>query len=252
MTLAGRTILVTGGTRGIGRACVLHAAAQGARVAFCSRNDGPDRIEVETAAAGLGGAGVAVGITADVSDEASVGHMFEDVRARWSQVDGVVNNAAISREQLLVSTPTEDWDAVIGANLTGAFLVAREAVRFFLDQGHGGRIVSIGTLSQFGVTGNASYSVSKGGLAGLTWAIARQYARHGIRSTMVIPGYIETALSERMSESSKRALIEGCPMRRPGSPAEVASVVGFLLSDDARGLDGETLFASGGLREVPL
>ena len=242
---------MTGGTRGIGRACVLDAVSQGARVAFCSRHDGPERLEVEAAAAALGGADAAVGLIADVSDEASVLRLIVSVRERWGEVHGVVNNAAISREQLLVTATTGDWDAVIDTNLTGSFLVAREAIRLFLAQGRGGRIVTIGTLSQFGVTGNASYSVSKGGLAGLTRVIARQYAHEGIHSMMVIPGYIETALSERMSESAKRALIDGCPMRRAGSPDEIASVVTFLLAD-ATGVNGATIFASGGLRTVPL
>jgi 3-oxoacyl-[acyl-carrier protein] reductase len=250
--LADRVVIVTGGSRGIGRACVLHAVARGARVAFCARRDSHALREVEAAAAALAGEDVAMAIVADVSVESSVTHLFDTVRSRWGQVHGVVNNAAISREQLLVTTATEDWDAVLETNLTGAFLVAREAVRLFLAQGSGGRIVNIGTLSQFGVTGNASYSASKGGLAGLTRMLAQQYSHDEIGSTMVVPGYIETALSARMSETSKRALIEGCPMRRPGSPDEVAAVVSFLLSDGAAGLDGETVFVSGGLHEVPL
>jgi NAD(P)-dependent dehydrogenase (short-subunit alcohol dehydrogenase family) len=187
-----------------------------------------------------------------VSDEADVVRLFETARRRFGAVHGAVSNAAIVRDQLLVSATTEDWDAVIGANLTGGFLVMREAVRSFLAQGGGGRIVTIGSLSQHGVAGNASYAVSKGGLQGLVREISSRYAHLAITSSVVIPGYVETALSADMTAWSRQALIDGCPMRRPGSPEEIASVVTYLLSDAAAGLDGQTIFVSGGLREVPL
>jgi 3-oxoacyl-[acyl-carrier protein] reductase len=252
VSLAGKVVVVTGGSRGIGRACVLHAVGAGARVVFCSRSDGPESREVEAAAAEAGGSGAALGVAADVSNEQDVTRLFDTARRHFGAVHGTVNNAAVIRDQLLVSATTADWDAVIEANLTGGFLVAREAIRLLLGQGTGGHLVAIGTLSQRGVSGNASYAVSKGGLEGLTREIARQYAHVGIVSSMVVPGYVETALSAGMSESSKRALVDGCPMRRPGSPGEIASVVTWLLSDAATGLDGEVLFVSGGLREVPL
>jgi 3-oxoacyl-[acyl-carrier protein] reductase len=249
MILSGRVIVVTGGSRGIGRACVLAAVAQGAEVIFCSRTDGRDSREVEAAARRVG-TGAARGVPADVSNEESVGKLFEDVRSRYGTVHGTVNNAAISRERLLVSLTPEDWDEVVGTNLTGSFLVARESLRMFLEQGQAGRIVSIGSLSQYGAVGNASYAVSKGGLYGLTRAIARQYAGRGIVANMVVAGYVETALSATLPEPSKRALIDGCPMRRPGTPEEIASAVTFLLSDAASCLD-EPVFATGGFREVP-
>lgn len=251
MTLEGRAIIVTGGSRGIGRACVLAAVERGARVVFCCRHDGPERRAVEAEAAARGAPNAVVGLTADVSDEASVVRMFATARDRFGSVNGVVNNAAISRESLLVSMDTGDWDAVIGANLTGAFLVAREAVRTFLAQGDGGRVIAIGTLSQYGVAGNAAYAASKGGLLGLTRALARQYAGRGIASSMVVSGYVETAMSAQLPEASRRALIEGAPLRRAASATEIANVVTFLLSDPAAALNGRVIFASGGLREVP-
>jgi 3-oxoacyl-[acyl-carrier protein] reductase len=251
VNLAGKVIVVTGGSRGIGRACVLHAAARGARVVFCSRQNGTDSREVEAAAAAQGGANAAVGIAADVSDEGSVVELFDVAREQYGAVHGVVNNAAVSRAQLLVSNTTEDWDAVIDTNLSGGFLVARTAMRHFLAQGRGGRIVSIGTLSQYGISGNASYAVSKGGLAGLTRRLTRDYAHTNVVATMVIPGYVETALSASMTDEDRRTLIDGCPLRRSGSPEEIASVVTFLLADTAVGLSGQTIFATGGLREVP-
>jgi 3-oxoacyl-[acyl-carrier protein] reductase len=251
MMLDGRVTIVTGGSRGIGRACVLSAVGRGARVGFCSRTAGADSRAVEAAAATAGGPDAAVGIAADVTDEASVTALFDLARERYGAVHGVVNNAAVSREQLLVSTTTTDWDAVMNVNLTGCFLVARAALRCFIEQGTGGRIVAIGTLSQNGVVGNASYAVSKGGLAGLTRTIARRYARFGVGSNMVVPGYVETTMSVAMSDVQKRALIDGCPLRRAASPGEIASVVTFLLAASTVSGSGRTIFAAGGLTEVP-
>jgi NAD(P)-dependent dehydrogenase (short-subunit alcohol dehydrogenase family) len=190
-------------------------------------------------------------MAAEVTEEDSVTRLFETALKQYGAVHGVVNNAAVSRAQLLVSTTTEDWDAVIDANLSGGFLVARTAIRHFLAQGRGGRIVSIGTLSQHGISGNASYAVSKGAIAGLTRRITRDYAHANIVATMVIPGYVETALSASVSAEDRRKLIDGCPMRRAGSPEEIAAVVTFLLAESTVGLGGGTIFATGGLREVP-
>jgi 3-oxoacyl-[acyl-carrier protein] reductase len=251
MTLSGQVIVVTGGSRGIGRACVLAAVEQGARVVFCSRRNGDDSRAVEAEAAARSGNDAAVGVCADVADEASVSQLFAVARARYGGVHGVVNNAAISREALAVSMPTADWDAVMAVNFTGVFLVAREAVRAFLEQGGGGRIVSIGTLSQYGVVGNASYATSKGGLAALARELARQYGPYGISSNLVVPGYVETTLSAGMSQEARHALVTGSPLHRPGTPEEIASVVSFLLSPAAAGLNGRQIRATGGLMVVP-
>lgn len=251
MTLAGRVIVITGGSRGIGRACVLAAVDQGARVVFCSRGNGDDSRVVEAEAAARGGAGVAWGLGTDVADETAVAKMMATARDRFGAVHGVVNNAAISREGLLISMPTSWWESVIDVNLTGAFLVAREAARVFLEQGHGGRIVSIGTLSQYGVVGNAGYAASKGGLLGLTRELARQYGAFGVCANMVVPGYVETAMSDGMSEEARLALVNSCPLNRPGTPEEIANVVTFLLSPAMSGLNGAEIHATGGLTAIP-
>jgi 3-oxoacyl-[acyl-carrier protein] reductase len=140
----------------------------------------------------------------------------------------------------------------MATNLTGSFLVARQAVRAFLDQQSGGQLVLMGTLSQNGVAGNGAYAASKGGALGLTRVIARDYGGRGVRANMVVPGYVETALSSTLTPHQRRSLVDGCPLRRPGSPDEIASVAMFLLSDAARGLNGRAVFASGGMLETPL
>ena len=249
MTLAGKVVVVTGGARGIGRGCVVRAASLGAHVVFCSRNGGDAHREVEAEAAAAGG--MARGIVADVTREDDVARLLRDAGERFGPVDGVVCNAATLRDELLVSTTTEGWDAVVEANLTGGFAVVREALRAFLSGERRGRIVAIGSISQRGVSGNASYAVAKGGMEGLVREVARRYAPFGIAATMVVPGYVETGLSAVMSDHIRNALIAKCPMRRPGTREEIAAVVCHLLGGSAATLSGETVFVSGGLGEVP-
>jgi 3-oxoacyl-[acyl-carrier protein] reductase len=252
MNLDRQVVVVTGGSRGIGRSCALQAAALGARVVFCARRDGPERQAIEAEAAERGQPGAVIGVHADVTREEDVVRLFAVARQEFGAITSVVINAASSREALLVSTDTASWDEVMATNLTGSFLVARQAVRAFLDQQSGGQLVLMGTLSQNGVAGNGAYAASKGGALGLTRVIARDYGGRGVRANMVVPGYVETALSSTLTPHQRRSLVDGCPLRRPGSPDEIASVAMFLLSDAARGLNGRAVFASGGMLETPL
>jgi 3-oxoacyl-[acyl-carrier protein] reductase len=251
MTLDGQVVIVTGGSRGIGRSIVLRAAALGARVVFCSRQDEAGRREVESEAASRGFGGMVIGVRADVTREEDVAGLFETAHRELGQVTSVVSNAARSLESLLVTMDTAFWDDVIATNLTGSFLVARQALRGFLDRAARGRIVLMGTLSQNGVAGNAAYAASKGGVVGLARLIAREHGPRGIRANVVVPGYVETALSSTLSGKAKRRLVEQCPLQRAGSPDEIAAVATFLLSDQSAGLNGQVLFASGGLLETP-
>jgi 3-oxoacyl-[acyl-carrier protein] reductase len=147
---------------------------------------------------------------------------------------------------------TTAWDEVLATNLTGSFLVARHAVQTFLEQRSGGALVLMGTLSQNGVAGNGAYAASKGGAVGLTRVIAREYGSRGIRANAVVPGYVDTTMSSTLSGEQRRRLVEACPLRRPASPDEIASVAMFLLSAGARGVNGRAVFASGGMLETPL
>jgi len=192
------------------------------------------------------------GVTADISRERDVRRLFDAAIDRFGEIHAVVHNAAISRDSLLVTMDTEDFDAVLSTNLTGSFLVARQALRVFLGQERGGRIVFIGTLSQNGAPGNAAYATSKGGMAGLMQLISSRYSGRSIRSNLIVTGYVETALSASLSEGARRSLIDACPLRRSASSEEIASVATFLLSDGAQGIDGQAVYATGGLLEVPL
>jgi 3-oxoacyl-[acyl-carrier protein] reductase len=250
MRLAGKVIVVTGGSRGIGRATVLKAIEQGARVVFCSRTMGEEAREVQAEAEKRGSHAVAV--CADVLREADVDTLFDAAIEAFGRVDVAINNAGISRESLLLSVTSEDWDAVVATNLTGSFLVARRAIREFLRCGEGGRIVSVGTLSQNGAAGNASYAASKGGLLGLTQMIARQYGDRGVFANLVATGFVETAMTASVSEEAKRAFVQACPMRRPGTVEEVAAAVLFLASGRASGTNGQAIYLSGGLLDVSL
>jgi 3-oxoacyl-[acyl-carrier protein] reductase len=250
VTLEGDVVVITGGTRGIGRACVRHAAARGGHVLFCSRGDRAQLRAVEEEVIANGSKGSVMGVTADISRAEDVERLFATARDRFGKVDAVIHNAAVSRESLLVSATTADIDEVLATNLTGSFLVAQQALRTYLEQERGGRIVFMGTISQNGAAGNASYAASKGGVDGLMKQISRRYSHRSIRANCVITGYVETELSATLPESSRRSLIERCPLRRSASPEEIAALAIFLISDRARGIEGQSIYASGGLLEV--
>jgi 3-oxoacyl-[acyl-carrier protein] reductase len=250
--LDGQVIVVTGGSRGIGRAIVLGAIALGARVAFCTRRLGHAAETVRAEAELLGGNGKAIAVRADVSCEADVDFLFDMTLDAFGRVDAAINNAGISRQGLLVPLTTQMWDETIATNLTGAFLVGRRAIKEFLKSGLGGRIVSLGSLMQNGAPSNASYAASKGGLVGLTRSIAAQYSHHAIHANLVVTGYVETELTKNLADSAKRSLIETCPQKRAASADEIASVVLFLASERAKCVNGEAVFVSGGLLEVSL
>jgi 3-oxoacyl-[acyl-carrier protein] reductase len=251
-TLQDQVVLVTGGSRGIGRQIVLQAAARGARVVFCARTIGEQALAVQEEVERLAGPGRVIAVRADVSSEDDVEALFDAALRAFGRVDVVVNNAGISPPMLLVSIPAEVWDQVIAINLTGAFLVSRRAIQEFLAQGHGGAIVSLSSIMQHGAPSNASYAASKGGLVGLTRAIARDYGDHGVRAHLVIVGPVETELTKDVPEAMKQAVVGGCPQKRHAETAEIASVVLFLASQRVGLSNGEAVHVAGGLREVNL
>ncbi len=242
--LEGKVVVVTGGSRGIGRAIVSAALARGARVATCARQIDEQRAEA--------GDGRLLTAAANVASESDVERFFDRVIDAWDRVDVVVNNAGINRDGLLVHTTADSFDEVIATNLTAAFLVARRAVQEFLGQGEGGRIVSVSSLSQQGATSQAAYAASKGGLIGLTRTIAKEYGKRGIVANLVAVGLVDTELSRKIPDVFRKHLVDTAPLRRAGTADEIARVVLWLASGRAGYVNGETVHASGGLVDVPL
>jgi 3-oxoacyl-[acyl-carrier protein] reductase len=249
--LHGRTVVVTGGTRGIGRAVVLEAVRRGARVVCCARDvhrGGPD---VEAAAAVIAGPGRVLAMQADVSRESDVEQLFETARTRFGHVDIAVNNAGTSASELMVSHSVSEWDRVVATNITGCLLVARELVRGALARGRQAALVTVGSIAQEGAANNASYSATKGALLGMTQGLARDYEADGIRANLVVAGYVDTELARGLNPRTRAYWLEYAPARRSGTAEEIAGLVLFLASDRSRSLNGQALFATGGLLQCP-
>lgn len=240
-----RVALVTGGSRGIGRAISLELARQGHTVAvnYATRSDAA--AEVVAAIEEQGGKALAVG--GDVADPAAVEAMFERVSGELGPVEVLVNNAGITADNLLLRMPVEDFDRVISTNLRSAFLVTKAALRSMLRV-RWGRIVSIASVA--GVVGNpgqANYAASKAGLIGFTKSVAKEVGSRGITANVVAPGFITTEMTAGLEESVKQEILAGVRLGRFGTAEEVAGLVGFLASDAAAYITGQVIGVDGGL-----
>ncbi len=241
----GRAAIVTGGSRGIGRAIVEELAARGAAVAFSySRNqEQADQVVAAVEAAG----GRARSFQADVTDARAAEEMVKAVKAEFGSVDYLVNNAGITRDKLIMMMSTEDWDAVIDTNLKGVFNVTKPAVSIMVRQRHGA-ILNISSISGVvGMAGQTNYSASKAGLIGFTKALAKEVARRRVTVNALALGLIETDMTVGLAEEYKQKMLENIPLGRYGSASEVAKIAAFLLSEDARYITGQVIQADGGL-----
>jgi 3-oxoacyl-[acyl-carrier protein] reductase len=238
-------VLITGSSRGIGRAIAVRFGKEGARVGINYRQNAA--AAEETAAEVVAAGGEALLLPADASDGASVTGMFETLIGQWGRIDILVNNAGIVRDALLLRLSEEDWDQVLDTNLRSAFLCTRAALRPMLRQ-RSGRIINIASISGIrGNAGQANYAASKAALIGFTKTVAREAASRGITVNAVAPGLIETDITTNMPQKARESIIEQIPLGRMGTVDEVAALVAFLASPSAAYLTGQAIVLDGGL-----
>jgi 3-oxoacyl-[acyl-carrier protein] reductase len=243
--LAGKVALITGGSRGIGRAIGLRLAGQGADIAFSYRGN---KDAAKATAADLEALGRrAVAIRGDVRDPESADAVVKAALEAFGKVDILVNNAGITRDDLIMRMSPDDWRDVLETNLFGAFWTTKAVTRPML-KARSGRIINITSVSgQAGQMGQANYSSAKAGLIGLTKATARELASRGITVNAVAPGFVLTELTENLPEELKAQLIDRTPLGRFGTVEEIAAAVAFLASDEASYITGQVLAVDGGL-----
>ena len=243
--LTGKNALVTGAGRGIGKAIALELAAKGAFVIvnYNGSKEAAEQTVAEIKAAG----GDAVAYQCSVSDYEACGAMITALIKEYTHIDILVNNAGITRDGLLMKMSEEDFDAVINTNLKGCFNTIRHMSRYFLKQ-RAGKIINISSVSGIlGNAGQANYSASKAGVIGLTKAVARELASRGINVNAVAPGFVETDMTDALSDSVKENLKSQIPLGKIGHPQDIAKAVAFLASPDANYITGQVLSVDGGM-----
>jgi 3-oxoacyl-[acyl-carrier protein] reductase len=244
-SLKNKVAMVTGASQGIGRATSLFLAESGAEIAVAARN--VDKLaslvaEIETAG------GSALAVPMDVADGAQVKSGFQQLLAKFGRLDILVNNAAITRDTLALRMRLDDWDAVLRTNLTGAHLCTQQALGAMLKQ-RSGRIINItSVVAETGNAGQSNYVASKAGLIGLTRAIAVEVASRNITVNAIAPGFIETPMTEGLSQELKDRMKSLIPLARFGTDREIAAAIAFLASDEAAYITGHVLDVNGGMR----
>jgi 3-oxoacyl-[acyl-carrier protein] reductase len=244
MDLSSRVALVTGASQGIGRACALRLAKNGASVAVAARNHGK-LSDLAGEIHALGGKSSA--FVVDVADEGQIKTAIKSVLAEFGKIDILVNNAGITRDQLVMRMKRSDWDSVLNTNLTSAYLCIQQVIPSMLKQ-RWGRIINIASIfGQMGQAGQANYAASKAGLIGLTMAIAREVGSRNITCNAVAPGFIETAMTAALSDDFKKEALKLIPLARIGTPEDVAAAVAFLASEESSYITGHVLSVNGGM-----
>src|SRR6187402_2762968 len=243
LDFSGRVAIVTGASRGIGKAVALALAGSGAAVVALARGDQAQVTADAITAAG----GRAIGRSVDVGDGAAVDALVKEAVETFGKVDILVNNAGITRDQLLLRMKRDDWDAVLHTNLTGAFVCSQAAIKLMVRQRYG-RIVNISSVvGQTGNAGQANYAASKAGLIGFTKSLARELASRNITVNAVAPGFVETDMTRAIADKASGDWMSQIPLGRIGRPEEVAAAVCFLASDEASYITGQVLAVNGGM-----
>jgi len=230
MGLEGRVALVTGSSQGIGRACAVRLAQAGASVALAARNE--EKL-ASVAKQITGSGGTAATFKMDVASEEDVKSAVRAVIAQFGKIDILINNAGITRDQLIMRMKRADWDVVLKTNLTGAYSCIQQVIGSMLKQ-RWGRIINVTSIfGQIGQSGQANYAASKAGLIGLTMAVAREVASRNITVNAVAPGFIDTAMTGALPADMKESMVKMIPLGRIGSDLDVANAVAFLASEEA-------------------
>ena len=245
MLLDGKAALVTGASRGIGRAIALRLAAEGARVAINYAGNAKAAEEVKAAIEAAGG--TALLCQADVADSAAVEAMITEVVKAFGSLDILVNNAGITRDGLLLRMKDEDFDAVVDTNLKGVFYCTKAAAKIMMKKRRG-RIVNMASVvGLMGNAGQANYAAAKAGILGFSKSVARELASRGITVNMVAPGFIGTDMTAVLPDTVKEKMLEDIPLGRMGEPEDVAEAVLFLVSDQASYITGQVVNVDGGM-----
>ena len=245
MMLEGKRALVTGGSRGIGRATVERFLDEGARVYYVSRSQSPKHSALVKRAAACGSEVVFRG--ADVGDESAMSEVIQEMVGEWGGIDILVNNAGMTRDGLIFRMSEEAWNEVLRVNLSSAFFASKAAAKQMIKQ-RGGAIVNVTSIvGLIGNGGQANYCAAKAGMVGLTKSLAREVASRSVRVNAVAPGFVDTEMTKRLNAKQRDDLVAQIPMARIGRPEEIASVVLFLASDMASYMTGQVLPITGGM-----
>jgi len=242
--MTNRTAFVTGASRGIGKACAIALARAGARVAVAAR----DAARLEDVAAQIRAGGAeAFAVALDIGDPESIRTAFQSAARDFGRIDILVNNAAITRDNLAIRMKPDDWEAVIRTNLTGSFLCIQQVLQGMMRE-RWGRVINIASVvGESGNPGQANYAASKAGLIGLTKTIAQEMGSRGITVNAVAPGFVDTDMTAPLSEEVKQAALARIPLKRFGSVDDIAAAVVFLAGDGAAYITGHVLDVNGGM-----
>ncbi|HZK34926.1 MAG TPA: 3-oxoacyl-[acyl-carrier-protein] reductase [Bacillota bacterium] len=245
MSLKGKKAIITGASRGIGKACAIHLAKQGTHIAI---NYTRNADLAEKTANELRDLGVqAIAVKADVSKSEDVDNMFKTILDKLGGIDILVNNAGITKDNLLIRMKEEDWDRVLDINLKGAYLTSKAAAKYMMKKRHG-RIINISSvIGMVGNAGQANYAASKAGIIGFSKSIAKELAPRGILVNIIAPGFIDTDMTSQLNEKIREGILSQIPLGRYGKPGDVARLVAFLASDENQYITGQVINIDGGM-----